>query len=249
MGKDNKKRRDEKKKKEKLRQAKREQSRREHKLPDLTKVPDQELLQLFPSTEIDSILGGAVSWKIYRTQQEVLNYNAEAYNTCVTTDMHIRLKGVPEERHPLHQYYASYADKPDFARLVGYVHNQVIIEGRLNGVLVAKLHLAGAYPSTLYMHDIELANPNVPATRPLFPDQNYPGIGQGVFAKVIERLRAFGQRMDFKNLTAFAADEDRARIFTRKGFQRDVGQVAELAALAGHQIPLLIRLEDTAASS
>jgi hypothetical protein len=244
MGKDNKKRREEKKKKEQTRQDRKEKRRLESTLSDLTQLSSDELLQLFPRTDMESILGAPVEWKVYRTQAEVLSHGVEAYNTCVTSDMHYRFKGMPEERNPLHQHYMTYAERPEFGQRVGYVHNQVIIEGRTNGILCAALHLAGAFPGTLYMHDIELANPTAPVTRPLFPDQNYPGLGHGVFPKVIERLSAFARRRGFSAITASAADKARAAIFMRKGFRLDTRdpRLTEAAASFGHQIPLILPL-------
>jgi len=123
----------------------------------------------------------------------------------------------------MHRYYASFFKAPQYASKVGYVHNQVAIEGRFNGKRCAIVHLASAYPNSLYLNDIELGNPNFPIAeeRQLDPSQKYAGIGNGVFQEVLIRTGALAAHYGYEEVIAFAADDVRAKIFSRKGFSVD----------------------------
>jgi hypothetical protein len=243
MGKD----RDERRQRRKARQVAKDSRRLDRKraasLPDLTALDDSEWQAVIPRDLVETVLGAHVTWRVLRVKSDLLAWDTGSYNTCVTTDIHRRYRGVTN--NPLRQYYSSHSDRPDFADKVGYIHNQVALKGTLSdGTTCVMLHVATAFPDALYLNDIELANPRLTPIHTLFPDQRHEGLGHGVFGQVLANLEALARRHGFAEVILFAADSQRAEIFAHKGFvldERDEALAAGARA-SGHQIPMAKRL-------
>jgi hypothetical protein len=224
-------------------EARRVAKRQEATLPDLTAVRDDEWLSLIPRALVEEVIGGPIKWRVLRSQAEMLEWNTVAYNTCVTTDVHRRYRGSPE--NPLRKLYAAYSESPELAGKVAYEHNQVAVEGTdKEGVRCVELHVSAAFPNALCLQDIELANTRVPATNPLGPDQRFAGLGRGIFGQVLSNLEALGRQLGFTEMILFAADRARRTVFDHKGFMYDARDHAMAAAAeeSGHQIPMFKRL-------
>ena len=106
------------------------------------------------------------------------------------------------------------------------------------------IHLAGIYPESILIEDIELANLKAPRVG-LMPSQKAPGLSHGIFNEVLTRLRTFAMRHGFKAIRAHAVDQQLANIFQRRGFQPDRldRELFELSHDTGIQIPLVLPLE------
>jgi hypothetical protein len=78
----------------------RENRRRIAKLPNLTDIPQEELLRLIPKTDVETIVGRSLEWCVYTTKEDILKWSVAKYNHCAITDVHERCKGMPKERHP-----------------------------------------------------------------------------------------------------------------------------------------------------
>lgn len=246
MSSSNKTRREQKKKLEKQRLERRNTRRLTQEAPSLLTIPEKELLELVPRAKIETLVGAAVTWRILLTRDEIRDFDLTTYNTAVYADMHYRLKHLPrDEHHPLDRAYDLFmSDTPDFAERINAPHNQVVITGLIGHAHCIKLSLASIYPNTLLLNSIELANPNIPASRPMDDEQRFAGLGNGVFVEIIERLKAFGKRHGFGAIRAYAVDQLRATIFQHKGFQLDTSdqRLLRTGQATGRQIPLTIPL-------
>ena len=222
MSRDREQKREEKKAKEKARRERVAKQRLKEKVSSLLDASDQELLDIIPRTKVETILGEAVRWQVLRTREEVRAINLRGYNISVYADLHYRLRSLPlDHNHPLGRVDRAFKDNaPDFAERVKASHNQVVILGNVGRDECVKLHLAGIYPTTIFIEDIVLANPKVPAVD-LMEGQEFAGMGHGVFVEILNRLKDFGCRRNFTAIRAHAMDNLRASIFQRKGFQLD----------------------------
>jgi hypothetical protein len=145
----------------------------------------------------------------------------------------------PDRPNPLEKK-ARLSVNADYGRLFDYVHNQCVIEGVAGDVKCASVYLAVA--ANRYLHwNVELANPNLTATTPLESAQKYAGLGHGIFAEIIRRLRVFAGAHGLREIIGYTADEARLAIFKRRGFELDTSDPLHRAAyLTGRQFPIRI---------
>ena len=220
-----------------------EPKRQSNSLFDIPSLSNSQIYQLVPAQTVEAIIGEPVNWSVLRTQKEVLDWSIDKYNHCVTTDIHERCLDIPQHRHPLHKYFASHISRHDYARKVGYTHNQIVLLGEWNEETAVVLQIAAAFPDSLHLGYVELANPHVPATDPMDEEQHYAGLGHGILAGIVANLKGFARSHGFGRITGYAVDRLRAGIFCRKGFElnRD-GFMFEQAMQLDQQIPIVIRL-------
>src|SRR5689334_12471170 len=107
----------------------REKERRSQVLPDIASLLAGDLKMLVPVDEIETVLSGSVDWRLLTSKKEILDWSISKYNHIVTTDIHEHCKHVPKDRHPLHKYFVTHESRHDYAEMVGYIHNQLVIEG------------------------------------------------------------------------------------------------------------------------
>lgn len=212
----------------------------------LADVPDSVFLSLVPIAKVDRIVGDGVSWSVVKQKAEMLKWSVSKYNHIVTSDMHVRCKGIPKERHPLHRFFASHSESAKFATRVGYIHNQVLVRGLYRSVECVTLHIGTVGLTDLHIGFISLANPNVVATKPMDPEQKCAGLGHGVLKDIIENLRVFASVSGFNRITGYAVDRLRASIFCRRGFSLDRnGYMFDTAMEHNRQIPIMIEVVST----
>ena len=166
-----------------------------------------------------------------------------AYNACVATHTRRGSKNLSWSQNPM-QYWHTYQDSRTFAKMVGYEHNQAQIVATTddsNEHEVATLHIATANDDALYLHEIVLADPSRPLLRPMGPDQRHAGIGNGVFSKVLENIRALAGQHGRDKVILYAMDSVRAGVFARKGFSLDLNEPDLIARSQanGLQIPMV----------
>ena len=236
-------RKKEKAKKQLERAKRRESTRRKVDLFSLCTLDDESLLNLVPRAKVESIVQQSVTWRIIRTQVEMLAWSVAKYNHCVVTDVDYRNLGVPADRHPLHKYYAAHIDRPTLAGKVHYRHNQVVVEGSCGKDICVTLHLAAAFPDSLHLGFIELANPGVVAERPMDDEQQYEGLRHGVLAEILTNLRQFALSNGFQRVSSYAVDPMRAGILCRRGFRPDTEHhLYEMSLRSSQQIPIVMDL-------
>ena len=211
------------------------------KLVQLHRLPVARVRGFLPIPDIERVIGTTPAWRVLQTQAEMLDWHHVAYNTVVMTDAHRRWLFHPEVESVVPALFP-YRDEPDFfRRFPKYKHNQCAIEGRVNGILCAKLHLGVVADRFLYVHELALANPNVPCAKPLDPDQTHAGLGNGIFAEVLQRVRMFAGDLHLASVIGYAADADRVAIFERKGFALDhEDPILQSARISGLQFPIKI---------
>jgi hypothetical protein len=187
----------------------------------LHRLPPGRIRGFLPIPDIERVIGTRPEWRVLQTQAEMLAWHHVAYNTVVMTDAHRRWLLNPVAPSPVPPLFP-FHEEPNFHRLFPqYSHNQCAIEGRVNGILCAKLHLGVVADRFLYVHELALANPNVPCPNPLDPAQTHAGLGNGIFPEVLQRVRVFAGDFGLKSVIGYAADADRVAIFERKGFVLD----------------------------
>ena len=247
MGRNSQQRRVEKRAKDQARQARRTDRRRSASVPSLLTVSDQEFLDLIPRSQVEGIVGSNINWAVFRTPSDIRSRELISYNTSVFADRHYRYRHLPlDEKHPLSAWPDPqvWTQIKSLAEQMGVPHNQVLIEGTLNGDECVSIHLASIFPNTLFISDFLLANTKFVASRPMGIDQRHPGLGHGVFLEILERLKDMGRRLGFDAIRGYAVDSLRAAILQRKGFQIDDLDKRLLAEgrSTGRQIPLIIPL-------
>lgn len=208
----------------------------------LDHLPEASLLNLLPGADIERIVGKALTWRVLQTQAEMINWDLSGYNACVSTHVQKRWMLNRYRANPLEAKFRFFGSR-DYHKLFSYVHNQCAVEAAtaIDGIVCAKIHLAVAANRYLYLHDIELANPNVIAASPLGPDQKFAGLGNGIFKDIIRRLRLFAGTHGLLAMVAYAADATRSAIFERQGFSLDASDpLVEAALCNGRQIPIRI---------
>lgn len=232
------------------RMARRIERRISESVPELGGLSNERLLHLIPRERVETILGTAVEWRVLRTRDEIRGECLSAYNTGIFFDLSLRyLPLTKDESHPLMRFpNLVWLNAPNFAETVSAPHNQAIVSGYVGDVECISLHISGIFPQTLFINDIELGNPNLPLARPMGPDQRLAGLGNGIFAEVIERLKVLGRELGFRAIRAHAVDRTRADIFRRKaGFTLDDidRELLQASHFTGRQVPLLIALDET----
>ncbi len=208
---------------------------------NLTNISNKEYESLFPISEMSEIIENELEVQVLKEESELKACELLSYNTCVFVDAHLRFKDVPESRHPLLYKLETLHTNTSFREEIGTEHNQVCILVKSETHTVATLHIAGIYGDTLFINYIELLNPNIEASKPMDIEQNYTGIGNGVFSRVIDGLCLFGEKNGYQRVSCHAIDHLRADFFIRKaGFSLDRSDefLFSSSEINGRQIPL-----------
>ncbi|WP_147443351.1 hypothetical protein [Corallococcus sp. AB011P] len=196
---------------------------------------------------MEIIVADHIKWRIFRTRDEIRAEDCADYNTAVFVDRHYRLAHLPRDsHHPLSRWPDPkiWQATPDFAEQIGAPHNQIRITGTAGPHECVILHLAGIYPSSLFIGDIYLANPRIIATRPMGRDQKFAGLGNGIFPDFLKRLTNLSRSLGFNTIRAHAVDSVRASVFQKRGFVLDDLDpfLLQAAVFNGCQIPLKIEM-------
>ena len=214
--------------------------RGEREVVRLDRLRHDDLIALVPREDIERIVATPVSWRVIQSQRELIERELVMYNACVSTHVQRRWMLNRDRPNPLEKK-AHLSVNADYWRIFDYVHNQCVIEAKAGNVTCALVYLSVAANRFLHLNDIELANPNTPETRPLESAQKYAGLGQGVFAEIIRRLRVFAGQHGLQEVIGYTADAERLEIFKRRGFELDTSDPLHVAAfMNGRQFPIRI---------
>ena len=212
-------------------------------MPDLSTLPQTELLSLLPREEIEKVVKRAITWRVYQSQDEMMQWELIPYNTCVAAHVHRASRHLPWKKN-LMRFWNEYGETQYFPRKVGYKHNQAAIVATLDedpDIEVAKLHIAAVNDDAIYLQEILLADPSRRPTRPMGVDQEYAGLGNGIFRQTLTNVRKFAGRHGRDKVILYAVDQTRAGLFARKGFSIDTGEpdLIEASRINGRQIPMV----------
>ena len=210
---------------------------------DLGTLPEASLLDLLPIAKIEQLVKRKLTWRVYQRQDEMMQWELIPYNTCVAAHTHRASRGMAWNENPM-RFWDKYQDTPQLAKKVGYKHNQAAIVATLDEdpeVVVAKLHIAAVNEDAIYLQEIVLADPSRPPTRPMGLDQEYAGLGHGIFGEILSNVRRLAGQYGRDKVILYAVDGTRAGVFARKGFSLDTSEpdLIEASRINGQQIPML----------
>lgn len=227
------------------------QARKATVLPSVSLLPPEQLLGVFPTDAIERVIGQPLEWNVFRNQDEVLENDPIGYNILAFNDVRARVLGSKAEERRMGNLWNSHSEDRDFANRIGYQHNQAMVQGTLNGALIASVHLGGKFESDLFLEDLGLVNPNGSyGGRIPFKDQRGPGIGNGIFDEVLNRLELLARQLGYRAISGHAADWPRARLFERHRFALDLRdpELSRLSKLTEVQVPIWRSLGEEASS-
>lgn len=203
----------------------------------------EDLIGLLQPSKIEQVVGRRLTWRTYQDADEMMSWDLTAYNTCIATHVHRASRALPWDKNPM-RFWHAYRDRRDFARKVGYRHNQAAVVATLENdpeVVVTKLYIAAANDDAIYLQEIVLADPSRRPERPLGDDQEYAGLGNGIFREILANIRKLAVDHQRDKVILYAVDSARAALFARRGFSLDLSEpdLIERSRFNGMQIPMV----------
>lgn len=209
----------------------------------LNDIEEREFRELIPEVAIRDVIGCMTNAGVKYDRTSIQAWNLSFYNTCLFVDLHYKYAHLPKDtNHPLMGMFDVLHDDELFLEHIGGDHNQVLVIDE-SITTSFTLHLAGIYGDTLLLNYIELVNPTRRASRPFDIEQEYEGIGHGVFKVILDNITALARKNGFECIKCHATDMPRAELFIRKGgFKIDESdELLYNAAMMNHiQIPLVL---------